>query len=152
MKKYVIPAVFALVSTPVFSLAGAEDPLMFQPDMNRNEVRDDVDGKIANLYNKDPNKVFLATSYARLLQQLAQSGTNLEYSRLLNLQMGVVDACWREYSSETLQSVVFPMVLTTYGVSKSYLRAVQTAHESLPAITTKEQLEYMKTNRETLCH
>ena len=151
MTKYILTLFVLLTSSASLGDTVADQLLEFRPDENNNEVRDDVDQKIAELYGEDPKKVYLATNYAKTMQRIAQSSSNLEYARTQILTMNAIDACWRELTEDDIRGGIWPTVLNTYGVSKSFLSVQRSVGESLPRISLDEYDQHLEENRSILC-
>ncbi len=151
MIRNVLISLMLLASNASLGDAVVDQLLRFEPDENDNEVRDDVDQEIADLYGKNPKKVYLATNYAKTMQRISQSSSNLEYARTQILIMNAINVCWRELTEDNLRGGVWPALLNTYGVSKSFLTVQRNVSEFLPRISLEEYDQFLAENRSKIC-
>ncbi len=146
-----IVALLLAISSAAHADSTIEQLLEFQPDADRNSVRDDVDVEIAALFSEEPSKAALATAFAANLQRIAQSKGNPEYARELVLSLGTLQTCWQEHSDKSIEAIVVPLVLNTYGVSISYLEVRAMVQQVFGSIGPDEIRAYADANRTQIC-
>ncbi len=125
--------------------------LEFQPDIDGNGVRDDIDNQLSSLFSNNSQKLAIATKYALTIQNIARSQGAPEHARELVLTKHTLDVCWMDIGSEFIEPIVIPLVLSTYGVSRRYLEVRLMVQQTYGSLDSEEREAFVDKNRGDIC-